>query len=259
MTPAISPRPKQQGFTLMEVLIAVSITAIIGLGVWQVLSGVSTARERVDQVAGDFEGLQHAFLLMERDLRQFVNRPVRNLYGDFEPALSSRSSDFVLQVTRQGWRNPLGSRRSNLQRSAWEFTGEELRRRYWVMVDQGQEDESRDQLLLSGVEEFSLRFLDRDNNWQDQWPPDNVVTPTGTSNAAPLTPAPAAIEVTLVHERFGEISRLFLMPDFDTMTVQDALNRQAEADDADAEDEEDSDGDETPPEDDDDDGSGDDG
>ncbi|WP_339805853.1 prepilin-type N-terminal cleavage/methylation domain-containing protein, partial [uncultured Marinobacter sp.] len=29
---------RQTGFTLMEVLIAVSITAVIGLGIWQVLS-----------------------------------------------------------------------------------------------------------------------------------------------------------------------------------------------------------------------------
>lgn len=233
-------RHNQGGFTLMEVLIAVSITAIIGLGVWQVLAGVSTARERVDEVAADFEGMQQAFLLLERDLRQFVNRPVRNIYGDFEPALSSRTTDFELVVTRQGWRNPLGSRRSNLQRSAWEFTGEELRRRYWVMADQGQEDESRDQLLLTGIQEFNLRFLDRDNNWQDDWPPNNLSTPTGTSNAVPMMPVPAAIEVTLLHERFGEISRLFLMPDFDIMAVQDALNRQpppgGEDDDSDGDD-----------------------
>lgn len=235
-----------QGFTLMEVLIAVSITAIIGLGIWQVLSGVTTARERVDEVASEFEGMQQAFLLLERDLRQFVNRPVRNIYGDYEPALTSRMSDFELVITRQGWRNPLGSRRSNLQRSAWEYTGEELRRRYWIMVDQGQEDQSRDQLLLEGVEEFTTRFLDHNENWHEEWPPDNLGTPTGTSNTTPLLPAPAAVEVTLVHLRFGEIRRLFLMPDFDIMTVQDALNRQSEQDESDEEDEEG--GEDVPPE-----------
>ncbi len=33
----------------------------------------------------------------------------------------------------------------------WEYTGDELRRRYWVTVDRGQEDNSQDLLLLSNV------------------------------------------------------------------------------------------------------------
>lgn len=224
--PVINGAPagaSQKGFTLMEVLIAVSITAVIGLGVWQVLAGVSSARERVDAVAEEFDGLQQTFLLLERDLRQMVNRPIRNIYGDFEPALSSRSSDFALVLTRQGWRNPLGSRRSELQRSAWEFTGDDVRRRYWVMLDQGQEEDSREVVVLTRVTEFTVRFLDNENNWNENWPPDNLGTPTGTTNAVPVMPVPTAIEVTVVHERFGELNRLFLMPDFDTLAVQTAI------------------------------------
>ena len=38
----------QAGFTLMEVLIAVTITAVIGLGVWQVLGNVVSSRDRVN-------------------------------------------------------------------------------------------------------------------------------------------------------------------------------------------------------------------
>jgi general secretion pathway protein J len=133
----------QRGFTLMEVLIAVSITAVIGLGVWQVTSGVIMSRDRVNEVAGEFEGLQKTFLLLERDLRQVLNRPVRNIYGDYEPALTSQGEEFELMVTHQGWRNPLGKQRSELQRSAWEYTGDEVRRRYWIMVDQAQEEDSR--------------------------------------------------------------------------------------------------------------------
>lgn len=213
----------QRGFTLMEVLIAVSITAVIGLGVWQVLSGIVTARDRVDAVSEEFEGLQKAFLLLERDLRQVVNRPARNIYGDYEPALTSEGEAFALKVTRQGWRNPVGRHRSELQRSAWEFTGDELHRRYWRVLDQGQEDESRDQMVLADISEFEVRYMDEERNWQEDWPPTNQSTPEGPG--APVLPLPRAVEVTLVHERFGEVSRLFLMPDFDVSAVQSAVNR----------------------------------
>ncbi|MFW5824454.1 MAG: type II secretion system minor pseudopilin GspJ [Marinobacter sp.] len=221
--PAAARSHRQGGFTLMEMLVAVSITAVIGLGVWQVLSGVINSRDRVDQVSDEFAGLQKAFLLLERDLRQVVNRPVRNIYGDYEPALTSQGEPFALKVTHQGWRNPLGSQRSELQRSAWEFTGDELRRRYWVMLDQGQEDESRDQVVLAGISEFEVRFMDEERDWQEDWPPPNQDTPTGPG--APVLPLPRAVEVSLVHDRFGELSRLFLMPEFDATAVQGAISQ----------------------------------
>ncbi|WP_189574701.1 type II secretion system minor pseudopilin GspJ [Marinobacter zhanjiangensis] len=228
----------QQGFTLMEVLIAVSITAVIGLGVWQVMSGVIMSRDRVDEVAEEFEGLQKAFLLLERDLRQVLNRPVRNIYGDYEPALTSQGEEFELMVTHQGWRNPLGKQRSELQRSAWEYTGDELRRRYWAMLDQPQEEDSRDQLLLSDVTAFDIRFLDEDRTWQDSWPPPNQSIPSGPG--APVIPLPMAVEVSLDHVRFGEVSRLFLMPDFDVTEVQTSIIRSGQqGDEEDSEDDED--------------------
>ncbi|HTN34004.1 MAG TPA: prepilin-type N-terminal cleavage/methylation domain-containing protein, partial [Marinobacter sp.] len=52
--PLRSSSQRQTGFTLMEVLIAVTITAVIGVGVWQVLSGVINSRDRVDDVADEF-------------------------------------------------------------------------------------------------------------------------------------------------------------------------------------------------------------
>lgn len=103
---AHSCHPQQRGFTLLEVLIAVTITAVIGLGVWQVINGVVNSRDRVNELAEQFDGLQRSMLLLERDIMQVVNRPARDIYGDFQPALSSRADDFSLLLTRQGWRNP---------------------------------------------------------------------------------------------------------------------------------------------------------
>jgi general secretion pathway protein J len=220
--------PNQKGFTLMEVLIAVTITAVIGVGVWQVVHGVITSRDRVDEVADQFRNLQRTMLLLERDITQIVNRPARDVYGDFQPALSSRQDDFALMLTRQGWRNPLGTRRSGLQRVGWEYTGNELRRRYWPMVDQGQEDNSQDVLLLEGVTAFDIRFLDDNRRWHPQWPTDETMA-TLSPGSRPDTELPLGIEVTIEQDTFGKLVRTFALPDFNPEQAQGFVTRANEA------------------------------
>lgn len=215
--------PARNGFTLMEMLIAVTITAVIGLGVWQVLGNVIASRDRVDEVADQFAELQRTMLLLERDITQIVNRPSRDIYGDFEPALTSRSDAFALMLTRQGWRNPLGTRRSSLQRVAWEHTGEDLRRRHWIAVDQGQEENSRDRVVLPGVTDFDIRFLDRERVWQDDWPDDSTMANLNPASR-PDGGLPVGMEVTITHRRFGEMVRTFSLPDFDITGAQGGIN-----------------------------------
>ncbi|NWO05932.1 MAG: type II secretion system minor pseudopilin GspJ [Alteromonadaceae bacterium] len=218
---------KQQGFTLMEVLIAVAITAVIGLGVWQVLGSVVNTRERVDHLAEQFDGLQKAMLLLERDLTQVVNRPARDIYGDFQPALSTREQGFDLLLTRQGWRNPLGLRRSGLQRAGWEYTGNELRRHYWPMVDRGQEEQGRAVTLLDDVKTFDIRFWDANGRQRQQWPTDEMMAGL-MPGRRPDTPLPRGIEVTLEHGQLGEITRIFSLPDFNAARARRLVTSQQE-------------------------------
>ena len=220
---------RQQGFTLMEVLIAVTITSVIGLGVWQVINSVVNVRERVNQLSEQFDDVQKTMLLLERDITQIVNRPARDIYGDFKPALSSREEGFALMLTRQGWRNPLGLRRSSLQRVAWEYTGNELRRHYWPVLDQGQEETGRDILLLENVQGFEIRFLESNGNPQAQWPTDDALVNT-VPGERPEVPLPRGIEITLEHEQLGELTRTFTLPDFEPARAQSQINRQRESD-----------------------------
>src|SRR5690554_1060453 len=225
-----------RGFTLLEVMVAISITAVIGIGVWQVLNNAIASRDRVDELSESFDGLQRAMLLMERDIMQIVNRPARDIYGDFKLALTSREDDVSLMLTRQGWRNPLGIRRSSLQRVGWEYTGSELRRRYWPTVDQGQEDNSQDLLLLDGVTAFDLRFMNDQNSWEPEWPPEQAMASL-SPGTRPEIAFPLAIEITLEHERFGEIVRTFVLPDFDLEGAQGLLDQLKQANDKAAEEE----------------------
>ena len=101
---AHSCHPQQRGFTLLEVLIAVTITAVIGLGVWQVINGVVNSRDRVNELAEQFDGLQRSMLLLERDIMQVVNRPARDHTRAARPLLSHRDH-------RGPYHEPVGSGR----------------------------------------------------------------------------------------------------------------------------------------------------
>lgn len=229
----------QRGFTLLEVLIAVGITALVGIGVWQMINGVIRTRDRVDAVAEEFAQLQRAMVVIERDINQVVNRPIRDIYGDPRYALTSREEGIAIALTRQGWRNPLGTRRSDLQRATYEFTGDELHRRYWGMLDLAQDAEGRDQLLLSHVVDFEIRFMDENNNWQDEWPTAEGVQQTSNSPGALVAvPLPKGIEITIEHEQFGELTRLFALPDFDPQSAQGFITQQSEDGDTDGSDDE---------------------
>lgn len=233
-----------RGFTLLEVLIAIGITAVIGLGVWQVLSSIVQSRDRVDELATQFDGLQRTMLFLERDITQAVNRPARDIYGDYGFALTSRENDFSLLLTRQGWRNPLGIRRSNLQRVGWEYTGDSIRRRYWVSVDQGQEDESREALMLENVNDFRVRFLDERREWRDNWPDEDSMA-SQSLGAKPDISFPLGMEVVIEHERFGTLTRTFPLPDFDSDAAQNQVSATAtdpEADEDETENEEQTEG-----------------
>lgn len=207
----------QGGFTLLEVLVAVAITALIGVGIWQVMSGVIKARTTVDSVSDRFEKLQRAMLLIERDIVQVVNRPIRGAYGDKQFALTSLGDTYFIQLTRQGWRNPLDDPRSELQRVAYSLEGQTLHRWQWQVLDRAQDSKPVDQTLLDNVISVKVRFMNQEGNWVDQWPEEVP----GQAPPKPETASlPSAIELTLDLKRFGRVKRVWVLPDFDAASVK---------------------------------------
>ena len=211
---------QQRGFTLLEVLVAVFITSMLALGVWQLMNTLLAARDGVDRVSGEFQKVQRAVTLFERDVFQAIDRPVRDGFGDRRMALSSRISASNLRLTRQGWRNPLGERRSELQRVAWEYDelDQVLTRRYWVVLDRAQDSEAREQQLLEDLESVEFRFIGEGDSWLDDWP--DAERSRARGEDAGSAGLPRAVEMTIEHERFGVIRRVVDLGGFDPQAVQ---------------------------------------
>jgi general secretion pathway protein J len=196
---------RARGFTLLEVLIAVAVFAVVGVmaygGLQAVLAQQAIARDNADR----FRELQFAIQQVSRDLLQLAPRPVREPLGDgYRAALySDPRGEVLLEFTRGGWTNPLGQPRAAVQRVAYVLEEDLLLRRHWFVPDQTLGEEPVEREVLSGVQEVRLRFFGP-GGWSEEWPAGGV--------GADPSLRPLAVEITLELEDWGEIRRLLEVP-----------------------------------------------
>jgi general secretion pathway protein J len=198
----------QRGFTLLELLIAVAIFALLALATYRMLSSVMQADGATREHEQQLREVVRAMAAFERDVLQVVPRPTRDPFGEDRPALIGEDGDdTALEFTRSGWRNPMGAPRSRLQRVRWELSGEQWQRRYWNVLDQAQDSKPQVQAVLDGVTSFTLRYMDRQGQWLPSWPPTD-----GTAKER-FERLPRAVELVLEHRRYGQLRRVLRLPD----------------------------------------------
>ena len=198
------------GFTLVELLVALAIFAVIAVMAYGGLSTVLQVHSHLEQQGTQLAHLQIAFTWLERDFEQIVNRPIRDEYGEKQPAIQGNLQQ--LELTRAGWRNPAQQARSTLQRVAYHLEDNSLWRSYWQMLDRAQDSRPLEVKLLSNVTEFKLRYLDSHLQWHEQWPSVEILATSPTESQNQIQPTLKAIEVTITVVGWGELMRLFRVP-----------------------------------------------
>lgn len=201
-------KPGQGGFTLLELLVAMGIFAIIGAmalgGLNAVVGQESQARLQTERLAA----LQRAMRLMTNDLGGAMPRFVRDELGTpckELPLVADGRIGILIQLTRSGWPNPANlPHRGTLQRVQYRLEDGKLIREYWPVLDRVLGQEPRSEELLSGVSDVKLLFYDGTEGageWGQQWPPLRTADlPTGER--------PRAIQVTLELDDWGTIERV---------------------------------------------------
>ena len=200
---------KQQGFTLLELLIASIIFAIMAIMAYGGLDNVLKNSESSQQALKRLQQIQQSISVLNRDFSQIIHRGIRDDYGNKQPYLSAGNNlDHLIEFTRGGRVNPANLLRSSLLRVAYRFEDEKLIRLQWPQLDRAQGIEPKQTTLINNIENVSLRFLDDKGEWREQWPPLNA----NTGNAQTATPIePAAIEIVLKLKDWGDIRRLYAM------------------------------------------------
>src|SRR5690625_5933543 len=80
-------RAKHSGFTLLEVIIAIAIFAAMYVFAQYAFTQALDNRALLMEHAAQQESRQRLLLQLSQDIEQLIARPVRDGFGDLEPAL----------------------------------------------------------------------------------------------------------------------------------------------------------------------------
>lgn len=195
---------RSRGFTLVELLVAVAIVAVIGVmafvGLSRVVAQQTLARERTQR----WQAIQLTMRLVAQDLAQLHPRATREELGEaYQPSLlADPSAQFALEFSRGGWANPAGLPRGTVLRVAYNWEEDKLVRWHWAVMDRTLATPPVRTELIEGVSNVEVRFLDNGGQWHLDWPPLDRRGPQS------LVTRPRAVEFAIELEDYGRVSRL---------------------------------------------------
>jgi general secretion pathway protein J len=160
---------QQRGFTLIEMLAAVAIFAVIGMVAYGSLDLLLKQRDDLQRHSDRFSQLQSAMMIIEQDIQQAVNRPVRSGYGEAQAAMeldseSRENGHLLLSLTRAGYPLPSPQQRSGLYRVAYRVSDGDLQRLVWPVLDQAQDTRPTVYVLLHDVRDITFRTVLRNTD-----------------------------------------------------------------------------------------------
>ncbi|PKH22203.1 type II secretion system protein GspJ [Enterobacterales bacterium CwR94] len=176
----------QRGFTLLEMMLALTIFALISLAGWQILQTMQRSQQQTREHQQQLTELARAFALIEHDLQHALIPIEAVTQRKSTPAFQAGNGPLVLKLTRRNWLNPQSQARSALQHVAWRIDAQQLSR---VNLSA-----SSPALTFPSISKATLRFYTA-GRWQTEW------------NAS--FALPEAIEITLRVQGWGDVTRLF--------------------------------------------------
>ena len=197
-------RGVSHGFTLIEILVALLLFALLAGFGYRGLGVVLDAGERLTGETRKWRDLALAFEHMRQSLSQAVDRPIRDRDDSSAPAFvgvaaTRNNYEPLLAFTRMGYAGHSGAA-ADQQRIGYRLREGRLEQLMWPVLDQAPHTEPEAIELFAGVQGVSFLYLHA-GRWHAAWP-----------LAESQAPHPAAVSVRLELAGSERYERVFLLP-----------------------------------------------
>jgi len=167
-------RSAEAGFTLLEILVAMAVFAIMAGMAYAGLHTVLGTRQATESRADSLAQWQRFVYAVNEDLAQAVPRSVRDELGSEQLAFTGGNDATLLSLTRSVPAWPGQALHSRLQRVTYRLEPDGVYRLVWPVLDRTQQSHARRRKLL-GAEHLEMRFYGTE--WGSVWPADAGVLP----------------------------------------------------------------------------------
>lgn len=163
---------RAQGFTLLEVLVAVAIFALLGMAAYSGLDAVLKARARLDDENRHWRALALFWVRLERDLAAYVERPARLRGGAPQASFlgeATVNSEYAaqLELTRLG---AADAGAAPPERIAYRLRDGKVEWLRWPALDSAPRAEPDVAVLLEKVASLEFSYRDKTGVWNLRWP-----------------------------------------------------------------------------------------
>lgn len=201
--------PREAGLTLIELMVAVALLAVITSMAYRGLESVSRSSERNLAEGDHWQGVALLFERIASDVAQPVRRPVRAGTEGAAPlpewwgrgvavagdATGIDTAAALLEFTRK---SPAGRDEVRL---GYRLRDDKVELLLWPMLDRAPDTQPEAYVLLEGVSSLRFRHMDSSGTWQDIWP---------VAGGRDVLPRAVAVEITL--KDGVTLHRLFALP-----------------------------------------------
>lgn len=208
-----------RGFTLLEMLVALAVFAVIGIISAQLLTQMISFTENAQSRGERLVDLHRSMEIMRRDFEQLTYRTVRDELG--EPGYDvSMGIGNLVEFSRKGWLNPNLRHRSEVQRVAYDLRGDRIYRMYWPVLDRSPDTIPVEQVIVKGVIQANVIAIDQSGEELLFWPPTDITEED-------IPPGLAAIKFEIETKDFGPMVYIWVVPD-GTNNLQDRPGRETD-------------------------------
>ena len=161
----------KKGFTLVELLVAIAIFAVLSALGWKVFDYLAKVKDRNAMHEANLEQLQESYQQILRDTMQAVPLTA-NVKGQQQPALILQNGRFNFSKT--GVTDPLQQGISPHERVEYQYRADEkkLYRLKYRNLHQTGNDQPESSVMLDEVEAFEIMVLNP--NELSSWPESNI-------------------------------------------------------------------------------------